>query len=170
MVELIMQSPSAGPYLPVGYLPLNPNPKCLFSISIQNYIFLNSRTCMLIYLHCVFFPTCTFYHVPVWRIEKKKGKYYNPKASTEWVSLTVYDKRIEQWPSDCFVFNYSYVFICLKITILMHAEWFGSAWKTGQMYYFHLWTPVSNLHYLTSLLIMKITLSSVQTLFFKTSL
>lgn len=52
---------SASPYLPVGYLPLNPNPKCLFSISIENYIFLNSRTCM----HIVFLTTRSSPHISV---------------------------------------------------------------------------------------------------------
>lgn len=37
-----------------------------------------------------------------WKKKKEKGKYSNPKASTEWFSPTVHDKRTKQWLINCF--------------------------------------------------------------------
>lgn len=98
MVELIMQSPSASPYLPVGYLPLNPNPKCLFSISIQNYIFLNSRTCIYIVF---FFTTCSSHHVTVWALEKKVNIRTQRRPQSDLAQQHA-DKRIKQPLLNCF--------------------------------------------------------------------
>lgn len=99
MVELIMQSPSASPYLPVGYLPLNPNPKCLFSISIQNYIFLNSRTCIHIvfFFHNLLISSCHSVS-----IEKKKVNIRTQRHPQSDLAQQHADKRIKQPLLNCF--------------------------------------------------------------------